>query len=243
MSSYTIEIAISEQDVKILKEGKYSLYAFKAVKGSGSGGVTVWNKLKPKQLSSSMNIVWEDEFLAYNSHSKIENNNVIKAGASIQVHPGQLVEIDRYGNLSTNKGGLEGHISFINFDRQVYTIGFDEKVGSEQNITCAFSILGNGSGKVFVPLNKIALIISSEELEVNTVTQWAISNGALIDVESAENNKRVVTFSADLGWTKNKESWVKVFNAFTDMADLLIIQDSRQIAKERSLKNKNSKKK
>lgn len=222
MTTFKITVNIASADLDILKKDGYSLYAFKSVETSGSGGVTVWYTLDSNDLLSKNEVSWTDDYEAFNSISNIENNVQIIAGNSLSAQLGNLISISTNGNLSKSTDGFQGSISYINNASKMYTVGYIQNVKESNNITCAFNILGGNASRIIVPVNKVALIFSPASIELGTVINKAMSSGILIDLEGAENNMRDVTFKTSDGWTSNTQTWASNFISFTDLRTLLI---------------------
>ncbi len=224
MPNYTITIHISPDDVDTLIKGKYVLYCFKAIASNGVGGFPIWYKLDTSQLSTQIVVDWIDEFKAYNSVSKIENGEEIFIGNSLRTELGYIIDIDKYGNLSSSSQGFGDLIAFRNNSNIEYTVGFTQTAlqsNGKENIVCAFYLFGNGAARVFTPVNKVALIFSSENFQMGTVIERAMSGGILVDLDGADNNNREINFSVNNGWASNNYPWVKNFNYNTDMSLLL----------------------
>lgn len=221
MATFSTTINISPEDVKILKSEGYSLYGFKSVAASGDGSPTVWFNLPAEKLLGKTKITWEEDFQAYNSTTTIAPKIKIEASNTINTDLGELVTIERgSGNLDTSMGGIDGAISFLNNDSQRFTVGINQVVNGKSNILCAFPILGSGSSRVITPITKIALIFSTEQIETATVITKAMSAGAFINLTGVTS--RETTYTVNDGWSAGGATWLKNFNAFTDLKKLLI---------------------
>ncbi len=99
-------------------------------------------------------------------------------------------------------------------------------VDGVSNILCAFPILGSGSARVITPITKIALIFSTEQIATATVITKAMSAGAFIDLTGVDS--REVDYSINDGWNANGGTWLKNFNAFTNLKTLLIENTSSE---------------
>lgn len=222
MANFSTTIQVSADDVTALKEQGYSLYAFKAVAASGSGAPTVWFKLDQYNLLTNNVLSWTDKFQGYNSVTQVGNNVQIVASNTINTDLGNLITIDQNsGNLSNSTDGLPGAISFMNNNKQQFTIGINQSIGGRNDIVCAFTIIGNGTTRIITPISKIALIFSTQEITTATVIMKSMSSGALIDLTGTTS--RTVNFSLANGWSANENpTWLSTFGASTDMSSLLI---------------------
>ncbi|MCC9017244.1 MULTISPECIES: hypothetical protein [Flavobacterium] len=221
MSTFTTTVNISPDDVKILKAEGYSLYGFKSVSASGDGSPTVWFHLPAEKLLTKTKITWQEDFQAYNSTSTVAPQVLIEASNTIKVDLGQLVTIEEgSGNITKSKNGYPGTVSFLNEDKQRFTIGINQLVNGKSNILCAFPILGAGSARVITPITKIALIFSTEKIETATVITKAMSAGAFIDL--TDSDSRDVDYTVNEGWEADGGTWLQNFNAYTDLKKLLI---------------------
>jgi hypothetical protein len=227
MATFSTTINISPEDVKILKAEGYSLYGFKSVAASGDGSPTVWFNLPAEKLLGTTKITWQEEFQAYNSTTTIAPKIKIEASNTIKTDLGELITIEAgSGNLDSSSGGVDGAVSFLNNDSQRFTVGINQLVNGVSNILCAFPILGAGSARVITPITKIALIFSTEQIETATVITKAMSAGAFIDLTGVTS--RTTDYSVNNGWSAGGGTWLKNFNAFTDLKKLLIENTSRE---------------
>lgn len=222
MANFSTTVNISPSDVAKLKEQGYSLYGFKAVQAAGAGGApTVWFSLEKQKLLTKTVINWTEDYQGYNSTSQISENVTINASNTVNTDIKQLITIEEgSGNLETSTDGLAGAISFLNKDKQQFTVGINQMVNGKANTLCAFPILGAGSARVITPIVKIALIFSTANIETATVITKAMSAGAFIDLTGT--NSRSVEYDINDGWSAAGAPWLTNFNAFTSLSSLLI---------------------
>ncbi|WP_051662733.1 hypothetical protein [Flavobacterium sp. KJJ] len=227
MATFKTTINISPDDVAKLKSLGYSLYGFKSVAASAGGSPTVWFHLPKEKLLGQTEITWEEEFQAYNSTTTIAPKVTIKASNTIKTDLGELVTIEKdSGNIGSTTGGVDGAVSFLNQDTQGFTVGINQVVNGKSNILCAFPILGAGSSRVITPITKIALIFSTDEIQTATVITKAMSAGAFIDLTSVSS--REVNYDTNTGWSADKGTWLKNFDAFADLQAMLIESTSTE---------------
>ncbi|WP_298519789.1 hypothetical protein [uncultured Kordia sp.] len=225
MSDFKTTVTLSQDSVRIMKEQGYSLYGFKAVKASASGGApTVWFRLQKMNLATNNVISWVESYQGYASTSQILPNLKIDSSNTVNTSLGNKIEIEKgSGNLIDTTVGIEGSVSFINNNSMQYTVGLNQKVNGERNPLCAFPILGTGSARVITPITKIALIFSTREISTSTVITKAMSQGAFIDLTGKGNNERTLHFDVNDGWSAlGNPGWLKTFHAFCDLRSLLI---------------------
>lgn len=227
MATFSTTINLSPEDVRVLRNEGYSLYGFKSVTAAGDGSPTVWFNLPGEQILGTIRITWNDDFEAYNSYTTIAPKVRIEAINSVPAELGQLVTIENgSGILEVSTDGPEGAVSFLNKDSQRFTIGISQSVNGRSGVLCAFPILGSGSARVIMPVPKIALIFSTEQLQTGTVITKAMSSGAFINLTGT--NSRAVSFNVNEGWNAGGGTWLKTFDAFTDLKKLLIQNASRE---------------
>lgn len=226
MSTFTVKIKIAAADVVVLKNSETNLYAFRAVAASGTGAITLWQKIESKDISTKVTLTWQEKYSAYNSTSEVKDRSRIRPGNKVSVSNGQLVTIDTAGNLSVSNLGEPRGIAFINNAPHLFTVGLLCQVGtaSAKHVSNAFTILGSGAARAIQPMNKVALIFSPAGIDIDTIVARAPSNGVLIDVAKAVNDTREIDFSIADGWRTNGRTWATVFDALEDLPTLLISQ-------------------
>lgn len=211
----TVTIQISQDDINILRKLEYSLYIFKAVRANGSGAPTVWDKIDVSQLLAQMTVAWQDQYQGFISTKDVVPSNVITPNNEVDVKLGQLITIEN-GALQLSNTGLANKMSYLNLDSQQYTVG----VSQDHRVCCAIRMLGKYSGQAIEPINKVALMFSTGQLDIATVMTIAANGGALVDLENVKD--RTVMYSVNNGWSANGAVWLHNFTAFTDMSNLLI---------------------
>jgi hypothetical protein len=208
-------IQISPENIATLKKQKYSLYVLKASRAKGFGAPTIWQKIQTSRLQTTMTLAWDISYQGFISNNDVVPSNVITSAKSIKVELGNLIRI-KNGLLECKTNGLKDTISYLNLDSRQYTVG----VIQSNNISCAFQTLGKHSGKVIEPINKVALMFSNDNYQVATVITKAINGGACIDLEDVDT--RHVKYNINHGWIADKAVWLKNFDAFTNISNLLI---------------------
>lgn len=216
---YSINVTMSSATVTQLIKNNFSLYGFKAVKTTQSGGAPlVW--FQTGSYSTTTGVSWQEQFQAYTSSSQIIANGQILASNSNNINLNQTMNVDVGGVGTVVNGGTAGAISILNQTTTQYTCGISQTTGSgDTNPLCAFPLFGLNMD-VIAPIEKVMLMFSSAQVNTGTVIQKAYSPGIFIDLTA--NNSVSVNYDINAGWSWGGFSWAQQVTANADMAPLLI---------------------
>lgn len=203
-TQYEIDIKMSPDTVTKLDDGKYSLYAFKAVQATQSGGAPlVWFQLN--SYSTETNLVWSVQYQAYTSTNTIVSNGEVSASFSVDIDLGQVLNVQEGGIGDVTTNGTAQAISVYNKTDGQFTCGIAQLAADGQtNPLCAFPLYGNQLD-VIAPIEKVLLMFSTEAVNTGTVIEQTYSVGVLIDLTSA--NRRSVSYDINKGWSWGGFSW------------------------------------
>jgi hypothetical protein len=221
MADYSVAIAMNQGTVDGLSNGKFNLYAFKAVQGAGGGAPTVW--FKSTNFSLETDVEWEVAYQAYTSKTQIVPNGQIKASASYGIDLKQTLNVTSptgTGAVDTSTGTV-GAISIFNQTTTPFTCGISQQQADGTfGPVCAFPLYGNNMD-VMAPIEKVFLMFSNNRVNTGTVVYQAYSQGLMIDLTGATERK--VSYDINKGWSwPGSASWGKVYPANSNLVPLLI---------------------
>ena len=215
---YEIDISLSPETVKELKDGGYALYGFKAVKSTVVGAAPlVW--FTDLNFLNTTRVKWTEQYQAYISTDQIISNGVIDASANVDINLGQTANVDEDQNLTPVSEGTPLAISIFNQSSMPLTAGISQMNNGSANPMCAIPLHGNMLD-VVVPIEKVLLTFASNTVNTGTVIYKAYASGLLIDLTSA--NTRSVSFDINNGWTWDGGTWGVPVRANESLVPLLI---------------------
>lgn len=218
LSQYEVDIQMSQDTLQALKQGGYTLLAFKAVQTTISGAAPlVWHQTR--QLLMTTSITWQEQYQAYVSASQIIPNGMIRANSTTDIGLGQTAQISANGVMTATDGGTSSAISILNQTTQPWTCGVSQVVENQANPVCAAPLYGNMLD-VIAPVEQVLLIFSSAPINTGTVIYKAGSLGLLIDLRRAA--QRTVQFDINKGWSWGGQTWAQLVRPNTDLVPLLI---------------------
>jgi hypothetical protein len=225
---YSVDIAMNQDTVTALKEGRFVLYGFKAVKTSGAGAPLVWFDYSNYGLNTEL--AWSEQYQAYTSLSKIISGGEITTTNPYDIDLGNTLNVD--GDTGTGYvdtlHGVPQAISIHNETNTQFTCGISQTApGGGTAPMCAFNLFG-GSLDVIAPIEQILLMFSSTPVNTGTVIYQAYSRGLMIDLTG--ENSRSVGYDVNLGWSWDGGPWGKQVKANEALAPLLI-QSSPSLAR------------
>lgn len=219
-TQYEIDVTMSPDTVTALVQGNYNLYAFKAVQATQGGGAPlVWFQLPPDDYSTRTQVVWEVQYQAYTSRSKIIPNGKVTASFSTDIDLGQTLNVAAGGTGDVTTGGPKQAVSVNNTTTTQFTCGISQRAGGSTNPMCAFPLYGQHLD-VMAPIEKVLLIFSTTPVNTGTVIEQAYSPGVLIDLTSS--NERTVNYDINKGWSWGGFSWGRGVAAKESLVPLLI---------------------
>jgi hypothetical protein len=219
-TQYEIDVTMSPDTVTALVEGNFNLYAFKAVQATQGGGAPlVWFQLPPEDYSTRTQVVWEVQYQAYTSRSKIIPNGKVTASFSTNIDLGQTLNVVAGGTGDVTKGGPRQAVSVNNTTTTQFTCGISQRAGTATNPMCAFPLYGQHLD-VIAPIEKVLLMFSTKPVNTGTVIEQAYSPGVLVDLTSS--NERTVSYDINKGWSWGGFSWGRGVAASESLVPLLI---------------------
>jgi len=207
--------------VQQLLSNNFSLYGFKAVQTTQSGGAPlVW--FQTLTYSTNTAVSWTESYQAYTSaQANLSSPTTqITASNANAINLGQTMNVAAGGIGTVVNGGNPVAISILNQTTTQYTCGISQAAtGGATTPLCAFPLFG-GNMDVMAPISKVLLMFSSAAVNTGTVIQQAYSPGIFIDLTA--NNNVAVSYDINKGWSWGGASWAQSVVANQDMAPLLI---------------------
>lgn len=219
MANFSVNIAISQENVTTLKQQGFKLFGFKAVNVSVQGGSPViW--FETNQYLASTDVKWEEKYQAYISQdTQISPQTVIQASNSADIDLGQTMTISTTGSLNVTKDGSTNAVSVVADTGVSWTTGLNQLVDGVPKPLCAVPIL-SGFLDQFVPINKVLLMFATRPFVSGTVIVQAFSPGILVDLTGVGSRK--ISFDIAKGWGPTEQTWVKSVPVNANLTPLLI---------------------
>lgn len=223
-TDYEIDISLSQTTLNDLKNGGFSLYAFKAVQATVNGGAPlVW--FKTDSFLTTTQVKWQEQYQAYISTSEIIANGEIDASNSINMNLGQTADVSENGLLTSAQGGTSGAVSILNQGSAEWTAGISQMTNGVANPMVAIPLYGNMMD-VVAPIEKVLVMFATESVNTGVVIYQSYSQGLMIDLTA--DNTRAVNFDINTGWDADGGTWATKIEANADLVPLLITTDSQQ---------------
>jgi hypothetical protein len=229
-TTYQVKIAMDLETSNFLYNGKYSLYAFKAVATAVAGGKpTVW--FQTMKYSTKTNIAWMVQYEAYTSSSEIRSGVTIDASFTVPINLGQLLSVNNgTGTGVVTNAGSPGTVSIYNATNTDFTCGISQQTnGAESQPMCAFPLIGTEKD-VIAPIEKVLLMFATKTVNTGTVIEKAYGPGVLIDLTGAPANTREVSYKKSNGWDWGGYAWASSTLPDQDLVPLLIDDSALRMA-------------
>lgn len=199
---YSITIAMSQTTVDTLTAQNFSLYGFKAVSTTQGGGApVVWFKSTTFGLGTFVN--WDEQYQAYTASSSAIANGQISSTNPYDIDLGQTLNVTgTSGTGSVGAAGTPLAISINNETSTPFTCGISQmQTGSGPAVAmpmCAFPLNGN-SMDVIAPVEQVALMFATAQIDTGSVVYQAFTQGILVDLTSS--NSVTVQYDINKGWS------------------------------------------
>jgi hypothetical protein len=233
MTTYSIAISMSSQTANALKDGDYSLYAFKAIKSSNKGGQPlVW--IKTQIFSLSTVIKWTESYGAYTSlETNLSDGTNITASASYPIDLGQALHVNSdLGTGLVKNDGISGAIAISNESpsKTQFTCGITQQDASgNKNMLCALPLYGSNLD-LMTPVEQVLLTFATDEVDLGTVIVRCLAPSLLVRLDG--ETSRTVNYDINQAWSSNTEGWCTQYSALAKTAPILI-QSSNSVAAAR----------
>ena len=228
-------VILSEHSLKPLKNEKFALYLFKAIRygptikplaavvGFGGGYPLVW--CRKSDYFQRINIDWDDKVEAYITGQRVKEKIAVRMGNHIPTAVGQTVKVNN-GEMDTAVGSA-GVIQINNEGTQKFFCGLARTVDSSLAPTCAFPL--HGINQIMItPTDKVLVMFAPVPAEVSgvgTAVTTAWNHGLLVTFDGPDC--RTVNYDIDSGWSANNAVWAERVDANQDLGALLIIPSNR----------------
>ncbi len=227
MADYQVTIAVNPNTLTNLVNGNYSLYGFKAVQTTQSGGLPlVW--LRMDEYLENNVIEWDRQYQAYTSNSEIIANGRVVVGFYADISLGQMLNVAADGPGAVVGGGPSTAISIANSTAAVFTCGLSEMAGMTTNPISTFPLDGNKMDD-FTPLEKVLLIFSTNQMKTGTAIDYlyganslASDNPAGVFIDLTSTRQCAVSFDIDNGWDWGGYAWATQIPSNSSLVPLLI---------------------
>ncbi|MET0396678.1 MAG: hypothetical protein ABW277_07640 [Longimicrobiaceae bacterium] len=227
MAAYEIKIDLVGDTAEQLLEGKYSLYAFKAVTGPSGGTPLVW--FQTNNFLSKVSVQWSEVYGAYISNDQqLKPNVLIEAEQDFSpVDLNQTVTItDSGGDGTVTTGGNPLGITIENKSTTKFITGImQESTNGGVSAMCAFPLHGKGSD-VIIPIEQVLLMFSQDPVNTGTVIEQAFSEGVLFNMTTVPGQPVSVSYDMDSGWDFGNQPICTNVGFQEDLIPLLVLPPS-----------------
>ncbi|HEX8432128.1 MAG TPA: hypothetical protein VF625_12620, partial [Longimicrobium sp.] len=210
-TNYRVSITMQQATANTLTDNGFSLYAFKAVQGTGKGAPVVW--FSSQDIGLATTIDWSESYQAYTSRTE-----VIAAGATITADNsydsdlgGILTVNETIGTGAVTEGGDPRGISINNTTETQFVCGISQLQNGVYAPIAAFPLFGLNEN-LLVPVEKVFLMFATRTLDTGTVIEKAFSSGMMIDLTGATPDakgvvSRQVAYDVNTGWDDSNAPW------------------------------------
>ena len=223
MPTYKITIDLDSTTLSALKDGGFSMHAFKGVKTSAPGSnalPTLW--FQQDRFASKVDISWKDTFGGYFSATDIKENAVIDISTSSAMTLGDILTLLDNGDNSLSTGGVPTAYNFKSDKTETWTCGLTVSAkGTEATPICAFPQYG-AAANVLMPYDKVLLLFTQEQQDTGSVLQTAVTMSISI-IMSPQVPEISVAFDINTGWdTRNQPQATSNPVEFNMAPDLIV---------------------
>lgn len=224
--SYDVSIAMQPDTLTALANSGFSLYGFKATENSDlAGRPLVW--LRMINYAATTIVTWSSQYQAYISTSPILSNTEVLVGTTVDITPGETLQIGAGASVAVLREGPSTGISIFNTTEQPFTCGLSENLSGTFTAFCAFPLNGNGV-EVFTPLEKVILMFSTASVAIGTVIDQSFSYAGpgayspAIIIDVTEDEPRSVSFDINEGWNWGAYNWGQQIPGTSNLLPYLI---------------------
>lgn len=217
-TDYTLNIAMDQDTVNELDNGKFILYAFKAVHAVANAVPVVWFKTTSLGLQTS--IIWKENYQAYTASSEDIPNGRIETSNSYNISLEQTLEVTNDNGTGTlTPWGTPDAIVIDNKTTTKFTCGISQMKAKTNEFSpiCAIPLYGR-TNNIISPIQKVLLIFSTLPVNTGTVVYQAFSDALFVDMTG--ESQRTVSYKMNHGWTP--EIWAEILPYETDITEYLI---------------------
>ena len=230
MPQYTVSIDLDSSTLTALKNGGFSMHAFKGVKTSSPGSSalpTLW--FQQDRFSSTVDISWADTFGGYFSATDIKENAVVKISTEDLMNLGDILTLQENGGSAKTSGGVSTAYNFKSDKTETWTCGLTTSAkGGEATPICAFPQYG-AVANVLMPYDKVLLLFTQEQQDTGSVLQTAVSSSISI-IMSPQVPDIGVAFDINTGWNTRSQPQAVSNPVNFDMAPDLIVPLSSTVS-------------
>lgn len=218
MATYSTLINMSDKTLTTLKDEKWFLYGFKAVKGPNNGKPLVW--FKTNDFNRKTTITWEEVYEGYIDSAEAITNGKIDGSNSQSIDLGMKLLVAEAGTLTTDRTAKADQIWIKGQSNKRWTCGIAQRTGSDVTPLCAFPLHGLSTVEV-MPVEKIVLMFATDQIDTGKVLEQSVGPALLINLTGADKNTRTVAYDTDDTWTANTQGWATILDG-TDLVAPLI---------------------
>lgn len=247
---FSINIQMSSETVKHLKENDFQLLGFKAVKVSGKLRVPlVW--FATDQYLVNTTISWSGDYQTYiSSQLDLVPDQVIKpcplraltdkdmisfrmvkahvkafaiwACSSESIKLGENMIVDQYGNTTVEKSRWNnGLISIINNSSSQWTCGISQAISNSSEFYPLLTFSLYGGGNQCVLIPINKVALMFAPSSVKTGTVVTQSFASAIVVDLVDEQERNIIYDLNNGWSPIDKNWAVVIPSNSNLLEIL----------------------
>lgn len=222
----TFTITLDPSTSSTLRNGGYSLYAFRSVKPmTGTALPAVWGRIPSDALMPNIEPTWSSPLTGYFSTTTVAAGNVVSIGSSSVVGLGDIATIGSSGGTTVVRGGSPAAVTFGDGTPDPFTCGMAQPFGGVSAPYCAFTVEPNTTQGA-APGANILLLFSTADMQPGTIVDDFPSEAAALNGGGSTGNAsqteavivdltrpQALSFSFASGWNWAAGAWGMTLNA------------------------------
>ncbi|MCT4601377.1 MAG: hypothetical protein N4A59_00560 [Marinifilum sp.] len=225
-------ISLNPESLNFLSTNQYKLCIFRGILSDSHVQPLILKTVN--DLKSTIEINLSNNIYGYISTQKIKPGVQIYAykpvsnktksassSSSIPIETHQEMDIDKYGNLTTN-AITKNTIKILNNSNQIYTTGIceDFNTSSELNPFCAVPIIYSQRISLNPSTNALFMFSPNTQYKKGMYLEKLENQG--MRVETSNTEVREISFTIKAGWQANNQTWAKTYAPGTKLSNILV---------------------
>jgi hypothetical protein len=214
----TVYISMSDTTLSQLKKSGYKLFVLRAVQSYDRGKPLVF--LVIEDYLEITPVIISNRYKTFISSNQWKSGEVIFPGIVRPIEAGQIMQIDNEGCCKVYNNGVPFLFSIKNNGEKRWICGILSADNDQKDSPfCAFILYG-GMVNISKPIDKIFLMLSTENLKAGSIIERSMGPGILIDLSSKDVYN--VSYTINIGWSSSEMSFVRLIPPLSFLAPVLI---------------------